>query len=66
MSIVKSKDYSEGLVIVDKNKYNNIEEVTHRFDGTITVEEAFRDIVLSRLKEKKVIRNDYNKLFRYK
>lgn len=45
----------QGLIIVDKNKYGNIELVTHSFKGTATIDEAIRNIVLTKLKEKKLI-----------
>jgi hypothetical protein len=42
----------EGLILVEKNRYDSIAEVTHKFFGNFTVEEAMRDIVISKVKEK--------------
>ena len=42
----------EGLILVEKNRYDNITEVTHKFFGNFTVEEAMKDIVISKVKEK--------------
>lgn len=41
----------EGLILIEKNRYENI-EVTHKFSGNSTIEEAMRNIVISKIKEK--------------
>ncbi|WP_406242064.1 hypothetical protein ACF3M2_14260 [Tissierella carlieri] len=43
---------AEGLILVEKNRYDNIAEVTHKFSGGSTIEEAMKDIVISKIKEK--------------
>ncbi|CAK7010594.1 hypothetical protein [Tissierella sp.] len=43
---------AEGLILVEKNRYDNIAEVTHKFFGCSTIEEAMKDIVISKIKEK--------------
>lgn len=49
------KRNNKGLVIKDKNKYQNIVEITHTFHGSSTIEDAIKDMVLSKLKEDKII-----------
>lgn len=49
-------DNSNGITIVDKNRYGNINEVTHRFSGRLTVEEVIKNMVISRLEEKNIIK----------
>ncbi len=56
---MKQLEKDEGLVIVDENKYGNIIKVTHSFKGSTTVEDAIRDIVLSKLREENII-NKHN------
>lgn len=53
--IRENKANSNGLTIVEKNKYENITEVTHNFNGEMTIEEVIRHMVLGKLKEQKII-----------
>lgn len=46
---------NDGLVLIEKGKYDNIAEVTHKFNGESTMEEVIRDMVLSKLKDKNII-----------
>lgn len=46
---VKNK---EGLILIEKNRYENIAEVTHKFSGSSTIEEVMKDIVISKVKER--------------
>ena len=58
-----SSNGDKGLIIVEKNKYDNIAEVTHTFCGNLTIEEAMRDIIISKLQEKKMLNNNiYDKI----
>lgn len=43
---------TEGLTLIERNRYDNIVEVTHEFSGSSTIEEAMRNIVISKIKEK--------------
>lgn len=49
-------DNLTGITIVDKNRYENIIEVTHRFSGRLTVDEVIKDMVISRLEDKNIIK----------
>lgn len=49
-------DNFNGITIVDRNRYENISEVTHNFSGKLTVEEVFKNMIISRLEEKKIIK----------
>lgn len=55
MSEVLSKNHKgnneEGLILIEKNRYDNIVEVTHKFEGSSTIEEVMKDIIISRIKE---------------
>lgn len=53
---MKQFENDDGLVIVDENKYGNIAKVTHSFNGSSTIEDAIRDIVLAKLKEDNLIK----------
>ena len=46
---------SEGLTLTDINKYDNIVEVVHHFNGKKPMEEVIKNMVLFRLKEKNII-----------
>ncbi|QUH20421.1 hypothetical protein [Alkaliphilus sp. B6464] len=52
---VRLKNNNKGLVIKDKNKYKNIAEITHTFHGSTTIEDAIKDMILSKLREDKII-----------
>ncbi|MGJ0847982.1 hypothetical protein ACR77J_14935 [Tissierella praeacuta] len=43
---------TEGLILIERNRYDNIVEVTHKFSGSSTIEEVMKDIVISKIKEK--------------
>lgn len=43
---------TEGLILIEKNRYENIVEVTHKFSGSSTIEEVMKDIVISKVKER--------------
>ena len=48
----KLQNSKDGLILIDKNKYGNIIQVTHTFQGNSSVEDAIRSIVLSKVKDK--------------
>jgi hypothetical protein len=50
--VIRDKINSEPLVLVEKNRYDNIAEVTHIFSGKSTIEEVIKDIVISKIKDK--------------
>lgn len=45
-----------GVTIIDKNRYENISQVTHRFCGKSTVEEVIKNMVMTRLEDKNIIK----------
>ena len=45
-----------GLILIDNNRYGNIVQVIHSFNGNLTVEEAIKKLVLSKLKDKKLVK----------
>lgn len=51
---MEKKNTQDGLVLVETDKYKNI-LVTHHFCGGITPENALQKIVISKLREKKII-----------
>ena len=58
MSKLLDKEISDikGITIVDKNRYENISRVTHNFSGRLTVEEVIKNMVITRLEDKNIIR----------
>lgn len=52
----KGTDDFTGVIIIDKNRYENINQVTHKFCGRSTVEEAIKNMVITRLKDKNIIK----------
>lgn len=48
----KTQNNKDGLILIDKNKYDNVIQVIHTFQGNSTVEDAIKNIVLSKVKDK--------------
>lgn len=51
--MMKTQNSKDGLILIDKNKYGNIIQVKHTFQGSSTVEDAIQSIVLSKVKDKR-------------
>ena len=48
----KTQNNKDGLILIDKNRYENVTQVIHTFQGNSTVEDAIKNIVLSKVKDK--------------
>ena len=51
----KTQNNKDGLILIDINKYGNVIQVIHTFQGNSTVEDAIKNIVLSKVKDKNYI-----------